>query len=67
MAGIDEIKRLKGLCEEYGLEAGRPASFVVLDAADWYEALSNDAPVTLSVRRGNAIARTRPACREVLI
>ena len=55
------------LGEEYGLAVGRPASFVVLDAADWYEALSNNAPVTLSVRRGQPIARTRPAVKEVLV
>ena len=58
--------RVLHLGEEYGLEVGRPASFVVLDAADWYEALSNNAPVTLSVRRGQPIARTRPAVKEVL-
>ena len=54
------------LGDQYGLAAGRPASFVVLDAADWYEALSNNAPVTLSVRRGQPIARTQPAVKEVL-
>ena len=54
------------LGDEYGLAVGRPASFVVLDAGDWYEALSNNAPVTLSVRKGKPVARTRPAVKEVL-
>ena len=54
------------LGDSYGVKAGNPASFVVMDAADYYEALTNNAPVTLSVRRGTPIARTQPARREVL-
>ncbi|MBQ5954239.1 MAG: cytosine deaminase [Lachnospiraceae bacterium] len=54
------------LGESYGIAEGRPASFAVLDAKDWYEALSNNAPVVLSVRKGEVIARTQPAKREVL-
>jgi len=54
------------LGESYGIAEGRPASFAVLEAKDWYEALSNNAPVVLSVRKGEVIARTQPAKREVL-
>ena len=50
----------------YGIEPGRPASFSVLDAEDWYQALSNNAPVTLSVRKGRILAETRPAERKLL-
>jgi cytosine deaminase len=50
----------------YGIEPGRPASFAVLDAEDWYRALSNNAPVTLSVRKGRILAETRPAERKLL-
>ena len=50
----------------YGIGAGNPASFVVMDAPDWYEALSNNAQTLLSVRKGEIIARTKPAVREVL-
>ncbi len=59
--------RVLHLGDGYGIEVGRPASFVVMDAEDYYEALSNNAPVTLSVRKGKAVARTQPARREVLI
>lgn len=59
--------RVLHLGDGYGIEVGRPASFVVMDAEDYYEALSNNASVTLSVRKGKAIARTQPARREVLI
>jgi len=55
------------LGESYGIRKGNPASFVVLAAADYHEALSNNSPVTLSVRKGAVIARTKPAVREVLI
>ena len=54
------------LGESYGIAEGRPASFAVLEAKDWYEALSNNAPVVLSVRKGEVIARTQPAVKQVL-
>ena len=47
--------RVRHLGDGYGIEVGRPASFVVMDAEDYYEALSNNAPVTLSVRKGNRL------------
>ena len=54
------------LGESYGIAEGHPASFAVLEAKDWYEALSNNAPVVLSVRKGKVIARTQPAVKQVL-
>ncbi len=54
------------LGEAYGIKAGNPASFVVMDAKDYYEALSYNAPVTLSVRKGEVIACTEPARKQVL-
>ena len=53
------------LGETYGIREGNPASFVVMDAGNYHEALSNNAPVVLSVRKGKAIARTKPAVREI--
>ena len=58
--------RVLHLGDSYGLKAGNPASFVVMDAGDYYEALTNNAPVILSVRKGKIVARTCPARREVL-
>lgn len=46
---------------DYGIKAGNPASFVIMDAPNYYEALKNDAAVLLSVRNGRTIASTKPA------
>ena len=54
------------LGSSYGIKPGRPASFAVLDAEDWYGALSSNAPVVLSVRKGHILAETRPAERKLL-
>ena len=55
------------LGDSYGIRQGNPASFVVLDAENYHEALSSNSPVTLSVRKGKVIARTEPARKEVLV
>lgn len=54
------------LGERYGIENGRPASFVVLDAENWYEALNTNAVVLASYRGGRKIAESNPAERRVL-
>lgn len=54
------------LGEDYGIGVGRPASFVILDAADWQEALSWNAGLIASYREGRLIARGTPATREIL-
>ena len=49
-----------GLAEEdYGLAAGRPASFLVLDAENAYEAVCLRARVLRSVRKGNELFERR--------
>lgn len=52
--------------EEYGFGVGRPASFIIVDAPGWYEALSFNAPVLASYREGRQIVRTEPAATEIL-
>jgi cytosine deaminase len=47
--------------DHYGIEAGKPANFIVLDAKNYYEALSNDARVLSSWRGGTKIAESQPA------
>ncbi len=54
------------LGDSYGIAPGKPASFAVLDAEDWYHALSNNSPVLLSVRKGHILAETKPAERKLL-
>ncbi|RFU62071.1 cytosine deaminase [Peribacillus glennii] len=45
----------------YGIEEGKPANFIVLDAADEYEAIRKQAAVLYSIRNGEVIAKTKPA------
>ena len=54
------------LGEEYGIEVGRPASFVVMDAKNYYDALSANAVMLCSYRKGRKIAENVPASGKVL-
>ncbi len=51
----------------YGIAVGNPASFVLMDAPNFYEVLRTHAPVTLSVRRGKVVATTQPAHTQLLL
>lgn len=51
--------------EQYGIEAGKPANFIVLAAENEYEAVRKQATVLYSVRNGRVIAETKP--QETLI
>lgn len=53
------------LGERYGIRQGNPASFVVMDAPNYYEALKNNAPVLYSYREGRLLARTPAGKTEV--
>ncbi len=52
------------LQREYGLEAGKPASFLVLDADSSFEAVRNRVGVLRSVRRGQELFTRQPAVTE---
>lgn len=54
------------LGESYGVEVGRSADFVVLDAANWYDALNTNAVVLGSYKRGKKIAENTPGTSAVL-
>lgn len=54
------------LGDQYGIEEGRPASFVVLDAENYYDALNTNAVVLFSYKKGKKIAQTNPCKKEVL-
>ena len=77
MMGYEEIRssynfisnnaaRTLHLGENYGIQVGRPASFIVLDAKDYYEALNTNAPVLVSVRNGRKIAESKPGTKKAL-
>lgn len=54
------------LGEGYGIATGRPASFVVMDAKNYYEALNYNAPVLASYKAGRKIAQSSPVERRAL-
>ena len=57
--------RTLNLGDRYGLMPQRPASLVVLNAPDAFEALRTQADVLYSLYRGRVIARTTPARTEL--
>ena len=40
------------ISDRYGIEAGKPADFIILDAVDYYDALNRNAKVTASFKNG---------------
>ena len=56
----ENASRTLGL-EGYGLAEGGPASFVLVDAPDKWDAIRRLATTTLVVRDGEVIAQARPA------
>lgn len=57
--------RAMALGDAYGIEVGRPANFLLLDARNEYEAVRRQAVVLRSVRAGKVIAQTEPASYTV--
>lgn len=47
--------------DQYGIEAGKPANFIVLSAENEYEAIRKQATVRYSFRNGKLIAETKPS------
>lgn len=54
------------LGDKYGIEEGRPASFIVLDAENYYDALNTNAVVLKSYKNGKKIAESLPEQKKVL-
>mgnify|MGYP003362043598 FL=1 len=52
---------------QYGIEVGKPANFVLLDAHNFYDALNKHAAVLLSVHNGEVIGKTKPAETQLYI
>ena len=46
---------------------GRPASFIVLDADNYYNALNRNAAVLRSSKKGKLVAQSAPGQSEVLL
>lgn len=54
------------LGDKYGIEENRPASFIVLDADNYYNALNTNAAVLYSYKNGRKIAESTSAEKMVL-
>ncbi|MFC2949061.1 cytosine deaminase [Virgibacillus sediminis] len=53
--------------DSYGIETGKPANFIILDAENEYEAVRRQAKVLYSYRRGEKIAETDPGRTSILL
>lgn len=53
------------LGESYAIKEGNPASFIILNASNFYDALNLKVEVLYNFTRGNLIAKTKPAEKEV--
>lgn len=51
--------------DEYGIESGKPANFIVLDATDVYEAIRERAEVLMSIRNGDYLFKRSPRRNEI--
>lgn len=54
------------LGDSYGIRVGNPASFIVLDAKNYYEALNYNAPVLSSYNKGRLIAKAAAGTKDIL-
>lgn len=52
--------------KEYGIEEGKPANFIVLNATDGYHVLRKQAEVLYSIRNGKVIVETKPKESKLL-
>lgn len=61
------INGAKNLCieEDYGIEVGKPANFILLNGKDDYEVIRFQSPVILSVHNGKTIMEKTPAVATV--
>lgn len=62
----DNAARTLHLGDSYGIEVGKDANFIILDAQNWYNALNLDANVLRNYRKGKLIASTAPVEKKVL-
>ncbi len=49
------------ISDQYGIEVGKPANCILLNAADFYNALNKHVEVLYNIRHGKILAETKPA------
>lgn len=55
------------ITDKYGIEEGKPANCILLNAADFYNALNKHVEVLYNIRHGKVLAETKPAETKVNI
>lgn len=53
------------ISDQYGIEAGKPANFIVLDAGSPFEAVAERSDVAMSVRNGEFLFKKAPVSYEI--
>ncbi|MEG5034382.1 amidohydrolase family protein [Microcoleus sp. AT3-D2] len=61
MVTVNGAKTLNLGDDNYGIDAGKPANLIVLDAEDCYDAIRKRAAVRYVISRGKLLAATVPA------
>jgi cytosine deaminase len=78
LMGYEEIKKSLDLIttnsartlhvsDRYGIEEGKPASFLIMPESDSYNVIRKLAPVRYSVHKGKLLAETKPAESELIL
>lgn len=62
----DNSAKTLNIEEKYGIEEGKPANLIILDAENEYEAIRRQVAVKYSVRNGKIIAETKPSQTSVV-
>ncbi|MBB1079607.1 cytosine deaminase [Limosilactobacillus sp. STM2_1] len=55
------------ITDNYGIEVGKPANCILLNAADFYNALNKHVEVLYNIRHGKVLAETKPAETKINI
>ncbi|MBD5805592.1 cytosine deaminase [Limosilactobacillus walteri] len=55
------------ISDKYGIEVGKPANCIILNAADFYNALNKHVEVLYNIRHGKVLAETKPAETKINI
>ncbi|MBC8744101.1 cytosine deaminase [uncultured Limosilactobacillus sp.] len=55
------------ISDRYGIEAGKPANCILLNAHDFYNALNKHVEVLYNIRHGKVLAETKPAETKINI
>ncbi|MCO7176702.1 cytosine deaminase [Sporolactobacillus kofuensis] len=53
--------------EQYGIEEGKPANFLVMSESESYNVIRKLAPVRYSVHKGKVLAETKPSVTKILL